>query len=266
MNLTSGGQLVNLGLGLLLVFRLLSLRLQRIYTIFCALLIVDLAGSSLYLTLRIMHPSLRSYELLWICFEIVFWPTYVWVVYNILGAVLSQLPGILGFARRMLTLAFAVSFGAALGSGLLEVNMVRYRAVSWGPLDSMVSMVEIGDRVLSCVAVGVLLVALGLICWFPIQMPRNLAAFIGGFVVYFTARSIIEVVVSLGNDSELTRNLPALVFILCYVYWGAALSRAGELSQVRVGHRWNRREQDRLIAQLDALNASLMRQNRRPAA
>ncbi|MBV9612562.1 MAG: hypothetical protein JO091_08820 [Acidobacteriaceae bacterium] len=51
------------------------------------------------------------------------------------------------------------------------------------------------------------------------------------------------------------------VFIMTasYVYWVLFITPQGETVPVRLGHRWDRKEQDRLIGQLEAMNASLLR-------
>jgi hypothetical protein len=47
------------------------------------------------------------------------------------------------------------------------------------------------------------------------------------------------------------------------VLWLLALSRQGETKRVVVGHQWNPADQQKLRAQLDAINASLLRARRK---
>jgi hypothetical protein len=49
------------------------------------------------------------------------------------------------------------------------------------------------------------------------------------------------------------------VSVACLVFWAIGLSRQGEKKRVVVGHQWNPGDEQRLRAQLDAINASLLR-------
>jgi hypothetical protein len=46
---------------------------------------------------------------------------------------------------------------------------------------------------------------------------------------------------------------------VCFIFWLLALSRQGEYKRVVVGHQWNPADEQKLRAQLDAINASLLR-------
>ena len=54
-------------------------------------------------------------------------------------------------------------------------------------LTRVVDIVVVLERVISTVALLVLVFILAFILWFPVQMPRNLAVFSVGFIVYFAA-------------------------------------------------------------------------------
>ena len=49
------------------------------------------------------------------------------------------------------------------------------------------------------------------------------------------------------------------VFLAVICYWAVRMKRANELTQTVVGHAWNRTEENRLIGQLDSINATLVR-------
>ena len=61
----------------------------------------------------------------------------------------------------------------------------------------------------------------------------------------------------------LVSNLIAFILAACYAYWTIFITREGEVSRVRIGHGWDLRQQERLIGQLEAMNASLVRAGRR---
>jgi len=45
----------------------------------------------------------------------------------------------------------------------------------------------------------------------------------------------------------------------CCIFWCTALGRRGESKRMVVGHQWNPADEEKLMAQLDAINASLLR-------
>jgi len=54
-------------------------------------------------------------------------------------------------------------------------------------------------------------------------------------------------------------NVDMGVSVACLMFWLFCLNRRGEIRRVVVGHQWNPGDEQRLLAQLDAINASLLR-------
>jgi hypothetical protein len=137
------------------------------------------------------------------------------------------------------------------------------------PIDRAVAVTLVLDRMIATVALLVLVAMLLFILWFPVQMPRNLALFSVGFVVYFAAKTVFLIFRNyLAHDmtdrmTDLISNATSLVLIGCFVYWLAFINPGGEFSTVRIGHSWRTDEQNRLIGQLEAMNAALLRGARR---
>jgi hypothetical protein len=117
------------------------------------------------------------------------------------------------------------------------------------------------DRVLSSVALLVLVSILVFMFWFPVEVSRNLIVFSTGFLVYFGAKTALRLAGSFGSNENirLISNLVMFISGACFAYWAMFLSRQGETVPVRIGHSWHRRDQERLIGQLDAMNAALLR-------
>jgi hypothetical protein len=60
--------------------------------------------------------------------------------------------------------------------------------------------------------------------------------------------------------TQATRNLNVgvtAVGLLCLIAWAVLLRGKGEEVMVKVGHRWNEAEEEKLLAQLDAINRTL---------
>src|SRR5437764_136754 len=114
---------VNVALCLALIIRLLILRLHRVYRIFCLFLLSELLGS-LAAFLNLLGPEwLPDYRIIWIVADSVIWICTLWTVYALLDAVLTNLPGILGFSRKLLNSAFISAGILAMLTALPEYTV-----------------------------------------------------------------------------------------------------------------------------------------------
>ncbi|MGI8962056.1 MAG: hypothetical protein ACR2IV_20320 [Bryobacteraceae bacterium] len=245
---------------LALIIRLLLLRLHRVYRIFCLFLVSELSAS-LVADLKFLAPgSLPDYRIIWIVAQSVIWICTLWTVYALLDAVLTNLPGILGFSRKLLNGAFISAGILALLTAPPEYS-VSGAAEFLDPIARAVSIGFVLDRVLSTVALLVLVSILGFLLWFPVEVSKNLIVFSTGFLVYFAAKTALLLTRSFWSHQSLNlvSNLIMFISCACYAYWAMFISRQGENVPVRVGHSWRVREQERLIGQLEAINAALLR-------
>jgi hypothetical protein len=192
------------------------------------------------------------------------WVLWMWMVYALLKAILANLPGILSLSQKVLSYVFPAAVLIAVLTVRPELSASGQAGVL-NPVDRAVAIALVLDRVIATVALLVLLAMLIFILWFPVQMPRNLALFSVGFVIYFAAKTIFLLFRDFfAHDlTELISNAISLVLIACFVYWLAFLNSEGEISSVRMGHSWRAEEQNRLLGQLEAMNAALLRSARR---
>jgi len=251
---------VDAALCLALIIRLLVLRLHRVYRIFCLFLISELLGSLVAFLKFLADESLPDYRIIWMVAESVIWICMLWTVYALLDAVLTNLPGILGFSRKLLN-------GAFISAGIFALLTARAEYLLSGAatdIDPIARIVGVGfvlDRVLSTVALLVLVSILGFMFWFPVEVSRNLIVFSTGFLVYFAAKTALLLTRSFWSNENvrLISNLIMFISGACFAYWAMFISRQGETVPVRIGHTWHRREQERLIGQLEAMNSALLR-------
>jgi hypothetical protein len=99
-------QVLNIALGAMLVVRLVSLRLERVYRIFSLFLCCELIVSLVEFISSVEPDFLPDYRIIWLTGRVVIWILTLWTVYALLGAVLAELPGILGLSRKVLNLTF----------------------------------------------------------------------------------------------------------------------------------------------------------------
>ncbi len=126
-------------------------------------------------------------------------------------------------------------------------------------------MAFILDRVISSTALLALLCVLCFLLWFPVEISRNLAVFTAGFVVYFAAKTSLLLGRSFWSHdiNRIVSIATGIIVTICLAYWGIFISAAGERVRTRLGHLWRPEEQERLMGQLEAINASLLRASRR---
>lgn len=255
-------------LSLVLLVRLLNLRLQRVYRIFCAYLIYDLAFSAVSWLEELLHNARLDYRITWLVFTAVGWLLLLWMVYALLRAVLVALPGILRFSTKLLNITFV----SVIVVSLLTMRLDREIAGNSGylskfldPLGKAVAISLGLDRVISTVALLVLIFILIFAIWFQVPMSKNLAALSSGLVIYFAANSAVFLTRGMWSREALWAVSILTIYLTsaCYAYWIFFITREGEAVMVTIGHRWRREEQDRLLTRLEAMNATLLHAARR---
>lgn len=251
-------------IALVLALRLLALKLHTVYRVFCLFLIFEVAASGVALWIQLANPHAVDYRIVWLGFAPVGWILYVALIYTLLKALLEKFPGILNFSRKVLHFSFAAAAVIGVATAYPEF-LAQERTV--GPVQTLGRLVEagmVGERIFSMVVALALIATLAFILWFPVRMPRNLAVFSVGFIVYFVAKTSLLLVYSFwpGLDLAVLNAATLLTISFCLLYFLIFINKAGEEIPARLGHAWNAAEQQRLIAQLEAMNAALLRAGR----
>jgi len=257
-------------LSLILIFRLLLLREKRegVYSVFAFFLAFQLVPSAAYLILSRWFPGKVDYRLLWLAISVVYWTFSLALVYSLAKAVLAELPGLLRFSRILLNCVFPLAIILALSTASGEYSITGAAKLP----DSVDRMVAIGfvlDRAISMAALLILAAILAFILWFPVKMPRNLAIFCVGLVVYFgskTGLALLRTYFAPGLSRQSTEVVSAsmtIVLVLCFVYWIIFMDAKGQTAEVRLGHSWRVADQRRLLNQLESLNGALLRNSER---
>lgn len=248
-----------------LVLRLLTLQLHRVYSLFCLFLIFEVALSGVALWIHTADPAGVNYGVVWLSTAPVGWVLYIAMVYTLLTALLTKLPGILRFSRRVLHLSFLAALVIGIATARPEFLAHEKTVGHIDFLNRLLAAGFVGERIFSMVAALALIATLAFILWFPVQMPRNLAVFSVGFIIYFAARTVYLVVYSFwpGLNINLINIVQLSIATFCLLYFLIFINKAGEEAPARIGHSWNAAQQERLIGQLEAMNAALLRAARR---
>lgn len=252
MSVELAAQYLNILVAVVLVIRLFSLKLISPYGVFAALIGFDVV-SSLMAALVPWRSLHIDYRTVWLVCKPISWTLYIWVVYSILQKIMATHRGILSASRKL----FAVCFVASVVIGIMSA---RVEFVVARP-DAPVTLALIIERGFCTVSLLLLLATLVCLLWFPISVTKNAALLCAGLMVYFAAKTALLLAHDIwAPDSvRLVSLLLILVSTACLTMWALALSRAGEFEMVRPGHSWKPKEQERLVHQLEAINAVLLR-------
>jgi hypothetical protein len=180
--------------------------------------------------------------------------SYALVVLELYSVILRNLEGIASLARRYIRITLALAIALSLLPLLVE------KAPS-----TPIGYLFIFERpILSSLLICVLLIT-GFLVYYPVPIGRNVIVYLVGYATYFIVEvTAIFFVNNLGHYSNRwMSDLTVVVPLICLMFWLFCLNRRGEEKSVVMGHQWNPRDEQRLRAQLDAINASLLRSARK---
>jgi hypothetical protein len=234
----------------ILCLRMWLAGLYRVYVFFFGYLVLEL----LQALIPVLAPlQSRLYADSYMLSEALITAFYVLVVLELYSNVLRDLPGIAGTARRYIEVTVVLAILIAL----IFLRLGRRVSTLIGYLLSF------ERTVMASLVVFVLLVA-AFLAYYPIPLGRNVIAYLVGYSVWFLTNATVSLMMNFGQ--QWIRPLSSIamgVWLVCLIFWIIALSRDGEINRAVVGHQWNTADQQKLRAQLDAINASLLRAGRK---
>jgi hypothetical protein len=220
--------------------------LHRVYVYFFGYLVLELLQSLIPVLVPLGSPLYRD---AFVASQALIVSFYALVVLELYAKVLGDLTGIASVARRYIQIILVLAIGIAL----VLLGLVQSETTPTGYLFTF------ERTVLASLVLFVLLITLFLI-YYPVPLGRNVIVYLMGYVIYFLTRSTVELVINLGHYwIRVLSSLEMTVSVLCLTFWIMTLSREGETRRAVVGHQWNPADEQRLRAQLDAINASLLR-------
>lgn len=224
--------------------------LHKIYVNFFRYLIVELLQALIPLLVPLRSLLYSDLFILSRVFVLIFCALIVLELYSV---VLRNLEGIAGIARKYIKAALAI----AIASSLLPLALEKAR-------DTPTGYLFIVERpILSTLAVLILLISAFLV-YYPVPLGRNVIAYLAGYAVYFSTIATTVLFENMGYFwNREASNVDMGIAVACQIFWLFALSRQGENKRVVVGHQWNPGDDQRLLAQLDAINANLLQSRRK---
>ena len=238
--------IVEIALLVALCLRMCVSGLRRVYPYFFAFLVLDLLQAIIPVVVPLRSDLYRD---LYVASEGCMVAFYALVVMELYSVILRDLAGIANVARRYIqvTLAFAIVLS------LLPLAIEKTPHTATGYLFSL-------ERpILSSMVAFVLLIS-GFLVYYPVPLGRNVIVYLVGYAIYFPTFAVMAFFQNLGYFWNRQKgNIEMAVSVTCLIFWLLTLSRQGENKRVVVGHQWNPGDEQRLLAQLEAINASLLR-------
>lgn len=239
-----------------LVTRLRASHLGSLYRYFFLLMCYEAIFGSLEVCIRLEWLRI-DYRSLWLLLQPVRWILYIAVCYSLMQRLLVDHPGIYSVSKKVLIGCFAFA-------GLISILSGRIEYGTSGLENLPVNIGLIIDRAVCTGALLVLLLTLGYLLWFPVEVARNVAFLSAGLVIYLASETTLLLARNIWSPQSLRLVSTVLILIstACLIAWAFVLNSVGERRTVRPGHSWNPDSQQKLLTQLDALNAVLVRNSR----
>jgi len=242
--------LVEIAALLILCIRLWRDGLSRIYPYFFVYLILQLVQTLIAVLVPLQS---RLYRDLFVTSEALIVAFDALVVVELCSVILRDLEGIARIARRYFRITLALAFVIAL----LPLRLENNTATMTGYLFAF------ERTVMSILVVFVLLIS-GFLVYYPVPLGRNVIVYLAGYATFFLTATTVTLINNLGYFwTRLLGGVSMGVFAVCLLFWLLMLNRQGENKRVVVGHQWNPSDEGRLLAQLEAINASLLRSVRK---
>lgn len=233
-----------------LSFRIWWMALHRVYMYFFGYLILVLVQTCVPVFVPFDSPRYRD---IWLATEGLIVCFYVLVVLELYSIVLQNLEGIASLSRRYIQVALAVAI-------LISVLLLGLEKTRGGMAAHFLTF----ERAIVFSLLLFVLFITAFLVYYPVPLKRNVIIYSIGYAVYFLAKASSIFIYNLGYYwNRVVGNIWLAAFFACLLFWLFALNRRGESKTVVIGHQWNPTDEERLLAQLKAINTSLLRAARK---
>ena len=233
--------------------RLYQLDLNRTYRFFFAYLVFATARSLILLPFDVRGAQ---YGIVYLATLPILWVFYILVVLELYSLVLQNYSGIYSLGRWTLYGALVFSVAVSIITLIPSWGNETSRLMFWS------TTVERG--VLFSLVIFLLLIFIFL-SRYPVELNRNIIVHSIVYTVFFLGVSMtifIRNVVGYEVAREIN-NVVIVISAACYMVWIFFLTRRGESRIVKLRHSWTEEDEQRLIDQLNNINATLLRAARR---
>ena len=250
--------LLHLILSGVLAARFFQLKLARTYRFFVAYLLFDTLRSILSWS---FSPGSLVYRNIWRITQPIIWLLFVLVVLELCSLVFREYRGIQALGR------WAIYGSLAASVCLSTITLVPAWMHSKDPAFSLQRFLMV-ERGIDFGLVLLLLLILGFLVLFPIQLSRNVIIHSVLYSIFFMSgsMSILLVNVTGSRISIVVSSWLMGISTACLIAWLTLITRAGEVKMMAIRKPLVTASEDRLIEQLANINATLLRASKKHTA
>jgi hypothetical protein len=235
---------------ILLCVRMCWTGLYRVYPYFFVYLLLALLQACILASQP--YDSL-GYRYGWLGTEGLIACFYALVVLELYSVVLRNVGGIARLSRRFIQ-----------GSLILAIVMSLLLLALEKSTNYLIAGFFLVERsIVASLVIFVLLVS-AFLAYYPVPLSRNVIFYSIGYAFYFLAKAALLFMINQNHsEAPVIGTLLIVVSTGCLMFWLVALNRRGEQTTMVVGHRWNPRDDSRVLSRLQAINDSLIRSGKK---
>ena len=210
------------------------------------------------IVLLIVPKDTTLYGWVFILSAPIVWVCYILVITELYSLVLAEYKGIATFGRYTL----AVALGLAV---LLAGSTLVFDLSSQAEKFPILLAVFATERWVISSLVILLIIITAVLLWFPMPLSRNVVVHSLVYFLYFLSKALALFFRNIVGPTaiDLMNTVVMCTAAACLMIWLVFLNREGERRVVKNRIQWNLDAQERLLSQLDSINASLLRSARK---
>jgi hypothetical protein len=249
---------VQIVLYVLLLSRLFRSNLLKKYRYFSCLM--GFEAFRLVLLSYVLRPRTDAYAQGYFTTAPISWILLALVLLELFQLTLKNHVGVASMGRKAVTWALVASAGISLSTLMMDLQYTTAESQFNSAL--LVNFLLLQRLIMTSLLV-LLLCLVGFLAYFPVPLARNVRVHLCVFALYFATRTGLSLVRSVfGPEWAPTITVFShLLGVACLLAWVALLARTGEVTPL-VRHAEPGAEA-RLVAQLDAINDTLLRSTRK---
>jgi|SRR5579872_2348507 len=246
--------LLNISLSAILVGRIFHLKLAHRYRFFVTYLALNTTRSLVAWSFSPLSPIYRG---IWKITEPVIWVLYVLGVLEVCFLIFEDYRGIRSVSRWTI-------YGGLAISTFVSTATLRTGATA---KDSWIQPYLMIERGIDLALVVYLLLILAFLALVPIPLSRNVVIHCVLYSIFFISNALGILIVNLIGYrlGRVTSTSLMGISVLCLAAWLTLLRQDGEAKMMVSRKTWTSSDEERLLAQLDTINATLLGAGRRDA-
>ena len=206
----------------------------------------------------VFDVSSQTYLKLWVSVEPVLWALEILMVRELYHLILRKYQGIFTLGRWAMYVSVAVAVLTSTISLLPRITPAMPQS------SRIMGYILAAERGVDLSLALFILVMLGFLTLYPVPLPRNVMVHAIVYSVFFLSNTLgvlLRVILGMRLKDEVNIFLMGISSV-CTLAWFLLLNAKGE--EVRVNLPWISSEQEqRLLEQLEALNATILKASRR---